>query len=168
MGKTTREKHREDRTGRTFEWYRVLCFPWPESPASDLQLTRAASPLHPPNTVLSPPSAAVIIKKTCIKSHPFSHYRWPRSEKERTSRCGGFHGQESAGRTRSTHRIHEPKENTSFCREAVSSMSRTSMSVWTSYFFITSGSRYSDRGIRAAKSDEAHIGKRTDDMYQLS
>ena len=49
------------------------------------------------------------------------------------------------------------KKKTSFCLEAVSSVSRTSISVWTSYFFITSGSLNSDKGIRATK--QTHIIK---------
>lgn len=37
----------------TFWWYQGPCFPWPKSPASDLQSLEEASPLHLPSTVSS-------------------------------------------------------------------------------------------------------------------
>lgn len=46
-------------------------------------------------------------------------------------------------------KLQKLKKKTSFCLDAVSRMSRTSISVGKSYFFITSGSRNSANGIRA-------------------
>lgn len=46
---------------------------------------------------------------------------------------------------------------TSFCLEPVSRMSRTSISIGTSYFFITSGSRNSTNGIKAAITQKSKL-----------
>ena len=45
------------------------------------------------------------------------------------------------------------EKRTSFCLDAVSSISRTSISIWTPYFFKISGSLNSAKGIRAAKEN---------------